>query len=209
MSTTQHTLLRVFRHMGDLSFELTRRPNIDQGFARLALRQGFFVKRPNLIVCPSRRYRVLGWTRLRYFSSEISLFGHPLVPATIHNPQIPMPEKSEYPEGVASPPVRFVAIKDARGVGSNSNPAGQRSKSLWINVVAHGVVIQIALPVHMDGSWKMPSVIQQHIFIAFNDSNLRVVQVFSNPLRANQGFGVSVFSGGHIAILHKPGALRN
>ncbi len=97
VSTTQNSLLRILWHMGNVSLEFTRRTHVDQRLACLALRQGLFVKRTDLIVRSSGRNRVLGWSILRHFSRQFPFFGHPLVPASIHDSQVFVPKKRKHP----------------------------------------------------------------------------------------------------------------
>ncbi len=80
------------------------------------------------------------------------------------------------------------------------------AKAFRINVIAHGLIVQIPAPVNVDRSGNVTGIVKEHVFVAFNDSHLRIVQVRGNPFRADQCFRMSVFGGGHIGEITQTNA---
>ena len=50
MATAQDTLLRILGHMSDLALEFAGRTNVDERLLLLALLEGVFKKRANLVI---------------------------------------------------------------------------------------------------------------------------------------------------------------
>ena len=113
-----------------------------------------------------------------------------------------MAEKTEDPKGVAGPPVRFVTVEDAGGLGGDPVPGAEFGEHGGLDVVADRVVLQVTLPVDVDGSGQMPHVVQEDILVALDDPDPLVLQVVGHPFRGDKGFGVGVVAvDAHVVVV--------
>ena len=98
-----------------------------------------------------------------------------------------MSEELERPEGVASPPVRLVAVEDDGRVVADPRLRAHRREFLGVDVVANQLVLQVALPVDHDRAGDVALAVEQEIFVALDDADLGVFQVVLRPNRPKRG----------------------
>src|ERR1700737_5289639 len=108
-----------------------------------------------------------------------------------------MIEEGKYPKGVPGPPIGFITVKYNGRVRCNANAACKFSKSCRIDIITDCLVIEIPPPIDMDCSGNVTSIVKQHIFVALDDTHVRIGKMRSDPLRGYQCFRVSVFGVGH------------
>ena len=74
--------------------------------------------------------------------------------------------------------------RDASAValGADAVAAQQSGKLLRIDVIALQRVVQIRMPVNVDRAGDVSRVIEQHIFVAFYQADVGVVQVSGHPI---------------------------
>src|SRR5689334_2667484 len=125
------------------------------------MRQGIVEKGANLGILALGRHRVLGAGRFRLFLGERTTLLDPLVAPPIEDLYLSVAEKSESPEGVAGPPVRFVAVEDAGGIARDPVFRANLGKSRGINVVADERILQVGTPIDVHGAGDVPSVIEE------------------------------------------------
>jgi hypothetical protein len=92
-------------------------------------------------------------------------------------------EEAEDPESVRRPPIRLVAVEDHRGVTTDPLARHECGKALRPNVVAAHWVIQIGVPIHLDTSWDVPSLIKQRVLIGLHHHDSGRIQIRGEPLR--------------------------
>src|SRR5438094_9738029 len=101
VTATQHTFLRVLRHVRDFAFVFAGRTYIDQRLAALALSECFIEKCADLLIEPLLRHRIVCLRIFRDLARHWPLFCFPLVAAAVQNFHLLVPEQSESPESVA------------------------------------------------------------------------------------------------------------
>src|ERR1700745_973766 len=97
--------------MGDLTFELSRGPNVNQRFMSFALLESFRGKRSNLDVAAPRRYGISSLRILRLLFRELTTFSFPLISPSIQKAKIFVAKKRKDPQSVGCPPVGFIAVE--------------------------------------------------------------------------------------------------
>ena len=103
-----------------------------------------------------------------------------------------MSEKSEDPQGVRSPPVEVVAVKDHRRVPRYPVTGHEVGECLTVQVVTHSCVVQVGMPVDHDGARDVASFVEKHVLVRFDDDDIWVVEVVCHPVRGNKFFRVGV-----------------
>src|SRR5438105_2091863 len=121
VSAAKNALLRIFGHMRNLSSEFAGGSYVDERLAPFALRQCLFIERTNLVIRSPGRNGVLSRSVLRDFSSKFPLFGDPFIPSSVCDSKVFVPEKRENPKSIASPPIRFIPVKNHGSVGGYPN----------------------------------------------------------------------------------------
>src|SRR6184192_1861210 len=82
----------------------------------------------NLFVEPLLRHRIICLCEFWNFPRHAAAFRFPFVPAAIEDFHFVVPEQTERPESVASPPVRLIAVKNTNSVRRDSVPAAKPGK---------------------------------------------------------------------------------
>lgn len=126
----------------------------------------------------------------------------PLETTTIHDAAVGMPEEVEYPECVAGPPVVFVAVKDNVRVGCGTESGHKFFEASSVKVVADERVVEIECPIDFECAGNMSGRIEEGVFVRFDDDDIGVIEICSNPICCHEGLGMGVpfgiVVGGHI-----------
>ena len=84
-------------------------------------------------------------------------------------------------------------------VVGNALAADEVPERLLIDVVAHHLVLQLVLPVHLHGAGDVPGFVEQNVLIRLDNAYGWVVEVSGHPLGAHQHFRTNVL--GHNTCL--------
>lgn len=68
----------------------------------------------------------------------------------------------------------------------------KRCEGLWDEVITDQRILKIAPPINMDSTREVTCVIEQNIFVAFNDTDFFIMKMLTNPLRRDQDFRMGV-----------------
>ena len=61
-----------------------------------------------------------------------------------------------------------------------------------VDVVADELVLEVPLPVDLDGAGDVAHVVEQDVLVALDDPDLGVVEVLLDPVGRDEDFGVSI-----------------
>ena len=86
---------------------------------------------------------------------ERAVLGYPLLASAVHDLGVGVAEKLEDPEGVGGPPVVLVAVEDHGGVVADAPLGEQLLEALPVDIIADHAVLQVGVPVELDGSGYM------------------------------------------------------
>ena len=192
VAAAQDAFLRILGHMRDLAAELAGRTNVDQRQAGLAVLLRILEKRTDVGVAPHGRHRIVDRRIVGFLTCEWAPLGHPFVAPTVHDFHVLVPEEPEDPEGVAGPPVRFVAVENARRVRTDTVLGTNGGEFLRRYVVTDGLVLQVTAPVDVHGAGKMPGIVEKDVLVAFHDADRRILQMCGDPVGRNEGLGMCV-----------------
>lgn len=130
------------------------------------------------------------------FAGELAAFFFPLGATAVHDGAVGVAEELEHPEGVAGPPVVFVAVEDDLGVFGGTDAGHQFFKFFFAQVVADDGVIEVVGPVDFVSSGDVSAGVEERVFVGFDYDHVFIVEVVGHPLGVHQIFGmyVSFFS---------------
>src|SRR5438045_768565 len=127
------------------------------------MRERIRIERTNLRVQALAWHRVLGGRNLWLVASDGATVCLPLRTASIEQLDLGMTKQPERPKCVSRPPVRFVAVKHDRGVGSDSILPTHLGETLGRDIIALSVVLQIPSPIDMHGSRNVTGVVEENV----------------------------------------------
>src|SRR5262249_36148259 len=149
--------------MQEFTTVFARRPYIDERFMHPDVVHDFLPEGANGEIRPAGRISLSGivWT----FLGQWPPFIDPLLSPTVHNTTVAVTVQLENPEGIACPSVVPVTVKYNFMLVSNALATNEFGERLLIDIVAHHLVLQFAMPVHLDGTRDMPDVVQEHVLV--------------------------------------------
>ena len=65
-------------------------------------------------------------------------------------------------------------------------------RELLVGVVLHLGVVEVGVPVDLDGSRDVADVVEQHVLVRFDDRQTGRAQMFGQPVAGDQPFGMGV-----------------
>ena len=71
--------------------------------------------------------------------------------------------------------------------------AQRAAKCVFVDVVAVQLILQVGVPVDPHGAGDVSLLIEQNVFVRFDDADVRIVFVLVDPSGADQDFGMGVF----------------
>ena len=182
---------RVARGVRDLADKLGRAPDVDHRPALLHVGQDVVAQGPDLGAPLAGR--VVGAGVVRGVGREHAALGLPLGPAAVHDPAVLVPEHGERPEGVARPPVRLVAVEHERRVGRDPEARAQPLELADADRVADVGVLEVRLPVDVDGAGDVAGRVEQDVLVGLDDPDvLGVGEVLGDPVGGDQDLGAGV-----------------
>src|SRR6267378_990075 len=128
------------------------------------------------------RHRIIGSLILRYFARHLSALRFPLVAAPVENLYILVPEQSKGPKRVTGPPIGFVAIEYTGRFGRDPVATTYFGKFLGRDVITNDGILQIRPPIDVNRSRDVSGIVEQNILVRLDDADVRVPQVFRQPL---------------------------
>src|SRR5439155_17419561 len=180
VTTAQGTLLGVVGHMYEFTAVFARRPDIDEGSLHLDVVHHLLPEGTDGEIRTAGRIvlsRIIGT-----FLRQRTPFIDPLLPPTVHNAAVLMTVHLEDPERIASPPVIPVTVEHDHMIVANALATHEFGEGLFIDIVAHHLVLQFVMPVHFHGTRDMSNVIQKHVFVRLHDAYGGIVGVLGDPV---------------------------
>ncbi len=199
MPSAKGAFLRILGHVQLFAGVLVIRAHIHQRniitFQRL---QHFIPKRADLAVAALLGC-VLRGRVLRHFGGQLTALVDPLFAAAIHDLGIGMAKELKNPERIRCPPVVLVTIEHNGGIVADALLAHQRFEPLFVQVIAHQRIVKVAHPVDLNCARNMAQVVQQNIFVAFDQPNVRIVEMLGHPVGLDEHLWPGV---GLISLCH-------
>ena len=177
--------------MEQFALVLAGAAHIDQFTVNFQMGQNIITEGANRGIIARFGNNIGGWITW-HFACHRAPFSHPLGATAVHHLGVVKAKEFEDPEGVGRPPVVLVAIKDDGGVGVNAIGAQDFLKLFFANVVAHGRVIEIDMPVDLDGAGNVAGVVEQNILVALHEADIGILEMVRHPSGADQDFRVGV-----------------
>ena len=131
-------------------------------------------------------------SRLGDVGRQLAALLDPLHPAAVEQAHVGVAEQLEHPEGVRRPPVEVVAVEHDGGVAADPVARAQVGEPLAVDVVAGHRVVEVEVPVDLDGAGDVPGVVEQHVLVGLDHHEAGVVQVLGQPLGGDEQLGVGV-----------------
>jgi hypothetical protein len=178
--------------VGEFASEFARRAHIDERLASLAVREGLIEESPDFGIQTLRRRAVGSFGEVGHGAGEVAALGDPFFASAIHDLDLGVPVEAESPEGVAGPPVGFVAVEDHGGVVRDAMVFAESGEFFRGDVIADQLVLEIRAPVDVDSSLDVAHVVEEDVFVAFDESEARVGEVLGDPFGGDEHFGVGV-----------------
>lgn len=191
VTAAQGALVGVVVHVQPFAGELEGTADVDQRAPVSHVREDFVPEGAQAVVVARRRL-VGDRLALRYRAVEGPPLLEPLEPPAVHDARPGVTEELEHPERVSGPPVVLVAVEHHRRLAADAEPAEQRLEARVVEIVAANGVVQVLGPVDFDRARDVSRRIQQWILVRFHDDEIRVSEVFGDPLGRDENFGLGV-----------------
>src|SRR5262249_51713406 len=99
------------------------------------------------------------------------------------------------PEAVSGVPVVLIPVEDDDRVVGDAVATQQGLEVRLVHEVAANGVLHVDVPVELDGVANVAhALVQQRVFVGFNETHLGVVEMVRNPLGVNQNLRMNVTS---------------
>ena len=63
---------------------------------------------------------------------------------------------------------------------------------LAVEVVAHDGVVEVGVPVDLDGAGDVPGLVEQHVLVGLDDDQARLTEVLGEPVGGDETLGMGV-----------------
>ena len=120
----------------------------------------------------------------------------PLLAAAVHDPAVFVAIELEHPQRIAGPPVVPVAVEDDGRVVGDPVGLAELLEACPVDVVPPHLVLEVDLPVDLDGPGHVPLGVERPILVRFDDPHVRIVGMLGHPLGGHQDIGIRVASHG-------------
>jgi len=113
-----------------------------------------------------------------------------------------VPEEREDPQGVGGPPVVLVAVDHDGAVARDAVATHQRGERLAVDVVTLDGVVEVEVPVDLDGALDVARLVEQDVLVGLDHDQPRLAEVLLQPLGAHETLGVGVLgeAGGRVVL---------
>src|SRR6185312_1692271 len=139
---------------------------------------------------PQRRVlhgRLVGRPRpLRHRGDHLAGFQLPLLAAAVEELDAAVPVQLEVPVGVGGEPVVVAAVEHDRVVVADASLGQQLLEAAPVHEVAADRVLQVLLPVELDGVADMPLVVGAGVLVHLDQDHAWVVEVGFHPVSVHQ-----------------------
>ncbi len=120
-----------------------------------------------------------------------------------------MAEQGEHPQRVGRPPVVLVAVDHHGVVPGDALGRQQRREALAVEVVACHRVVELGVPVDLDGAGDVAGLVEQHVLVGLDHDEAGGVEALGEPRGRDQPLrvgvlgklGVGVVLDGHCCLL--------
>ena len=123
---------------------------------------------------------------LRDVRRDVAALGDPEVAAAVEQAHVFVAEEREDPEGVGRPPVVLVAVDDHGRVAGDALRPEQGGELLAVQVIAHDGVVELGVPVDLHGPGDVPGLVEEHVFIGFDDHEPGLPEVLGEPVGGDE-----------------------
>ena len=130
--------------------------------------------------------------RVRNFGRDGPVFRNPLLPPSVEQSGVGMAEQGEDPQGICRPPIEVVAVEDDGLVAADALGGHELGETVRVPVVTDQLIVELGMPVDLDGAGNVPGVVDQYVFVRFHDDHAGVVEVLGQPFGRDQLLGVGV-----------------
>ena len=192
MPAAQRTFVRIVRHVETFSAKFFRTADIDQraAYAQDAEAPG---RGRRGTWCRRAREPDSCWAGYLGISRDNRpVLLDPLQPPAVHDLGVGVPEQLQHPEGIGGPPIILIAVENDRRLPGSAHSAHQLVEGGASEIVAPDRVVEVPGPVDFHRAGNVIGAIQKRVFVGFGNANLRILQVFLDPVRGNQDIGPSV-----------------
>lgn len=118
--------------------------------------------------------------------------GEPEVTAAVEESHVGVTEQREHPQRIGGPPIALVAIDHHGVIAGDALAVHQFGELLAVDVVAHPWVVEVGVPVDLDGAGNMADVVEQDVLVGFDDRQARRAHVCRQPVGGHEPFGMGV-----------------
>src|ERR1700744_3474986 len=101
-------------------------------------------------------------------------------------------DQREDPQRVGRPPVALVAVDHHGVIARDALAIHQLGELLAADVIADSRVVEIGVPVDLDGAGDVPDVVEQDILVGLHDRQTGGAQVGGDPVGGDQSLRVRV-----------------
>src|SRR5579883_3220482 len=145
------------------------------------------------------RTRAITWSRSAWMGRHLGRHGtalrDPLRPAAVEDARMVHAVEREQPVRVGRKPVVLVAVEDDRGLVADAVRAKQRLQLFLGDPIARHRVLELRLPVEVDGAGNVSLTVQARVLGDLHDADLGVSQVIIQPRGFDEHLRVRVRSG--------------
>ena len=191
MAASERAFVRVVGHVEALAPVFLRAAHVHQRTLSLHVRHDVVAERPDARVVAGSHLDVAGGQR-RHLLDERALLVHPTGAPAVDDLEVFHSEQAEHPEAVGRPPVVLVPIEHDGVVPVHPLPTDQRLELIAIQIVAGHLVIEVLDPIELLRPRDVPGVVEEHVFVRFEQLDLGVAQMVFHPGRGHEYFRVDV-----------------
>ena len=101
-----------------------------------------------------------------------------------------MAEQGEDPEGIRGPPVVLVAVDDHCRVATDALGTDELREGGSVDIVALDRVVEVGVPVDLHGALDVARLVQQHVFVGFDNDEAGGAEVRLEPVPGDESLGV-------------------
>jgi hypothetical protein len=110
----------------------------------------------------------------------------PLLTATVEQLDVAVPVQLEVPVGVGGEPVVVAAVQHDGVVVADALGRQQGLELLLVDEVAADLVLQLGLPIDLDGALDVPTVVGRGVFVDLDEHRVIGVEVLLGPIGRNE-----------------------
>ncbi len=122
----------------------------------------------------------------RDVARELAALELPLLAATVEETEVVVTVELEVPVGVGGEPVVVAAVEDDGVVIRDTSFRQEGFEALLADEVVADAVLEVLLPVELDGVRDVALVVGLGVFVDFDQNDIGVAEVFLDPVRRDE-----------------------